>query len=187
MNKKYIYQTLEDRNNADYVERDGPFKCTNKPWLGNGYYFWDTFIELAHWWGRQGYNDNYIICQAFIDKSLDDVLDLVGNTEQMKEFKEYVDILKRTVQKDKITVAFVIEYMKKTSKEFPYKAIRANFINSIKTDKNIKDNRLPGIPSNTAYLDTTPSIQICIIDKSCIATDSFEIIYPEAYSKGYTI
>ena len=48
MGVKKIFQTLEDRNNPDEVESQGPFICTNNPWLGKGYYFWDTFLDLAH-------------------------------------------------------------------------------------------------------------------------------------------
>ena len=47
MGVKKIFQTLEDRNNPDEVESQGPFICTNNPWLGKGYYFWDTFLDLA--------------------------------------------------------------------------------------------------------------------------------------------
>lgn len=37
---RIIYQTVEDRENPDYVEQHGPFICTNKnAWLGEGYYF----------------------------------------------------------------------------------------------------------------------------------------------------
>ena len=53
MGWKTIYQTLENRDNADEVERDGPFLCNRKnAWLGTGYYFGDTFVELAGGGGR---------------------------------------------------------------------------------------------------------------------------------------
>ena len=55
MGVKKIFQTLEDRNNPDEVESQGPFICTNNPWLGKGYYFWDTFLDLAHWWGTKAF------------------------------------------------------------------------------------------------------------------------------------
>jgi len=61
-----IYQTLEDRNNPDVVENQGPFLCNRKDvWLGIGYYFWDSFIENAHWWGKEGARyKNYFICES---------------------------------------------------------------------------------------------------------------------------
>lgn len=54
-----IYQTLEDRQNYDDVEEHGPYFCcardangipkngVKEPWLGEGYYFWDTRIADA--------------------------------------------------------------------------------------------------------------------------------------------
>ena len=39
------YHTVEDRDNPDEIEADGPFKCTRgDAWLGPGYYFWDSKI-----------------------------------------------------------------------------------------------------------------------------------------------
>lgn len=56
MNDKTLYQTVEDRNNPSEIETEGPFLCVrNNAWLGRGYYFWDTFVELAHWWGNTIY------------------------------------------------------------------------------------------------------------------------------------
>jgi len=41
LEKKIIYQTLEDRGNPDEIERNGPFSCNwNNSWLGTGCYFW---------------------------------------------------------------------------------------------------------------------------------------------------
>lgn len=49
-----IYQTLEDKDNDEEIERHGPYFCSvyeidgspkkgsKEPWLGGGYYFWDT-------------------------------------------------------------------------------------------------------------------------------------------------
>ena len=49
-----LYQTVDDRRNIKYVLENAPFKCTrNDAWLGEGYYFWDTFINFAHWWGEK--------------------------------------------------------------------------------------------------------------------------------------
>lgn len=37
--RKELYQTVEDRDNPDYVLENGPFKCISNAWLGDGYYF----------------------------------------------------------------------------------------------------------------------------------------------------
>lgn len=109
MGVKKLFQTLEERNNPDEVESQGPFLCTNNPWLGKGYYFWDTFLDLAHWWGKQVHNGNYIICQTSVEDNSEDILDLVGNTQHLIEFKEYADILKQTyATKGPITVPLLL-------------------------------------------------------------------------------
>ena len=42
------YQTLEDKDNLDEVELDGPFPCRHKgAWLGFGSYLWDTRVDWA--------------------------------------------------------------------------------------------------------------------------------------------
>ncbi len=57
-----LYQTVSDRDNADYIEDNAPFRCERKDaWLGEGYYFWDTLIKNAHWWGEIAYNNEYVI------------------------------------------------------------------------------------------------------------------------------
>lgn len=92
---RIIYQTVEDRGNPDYVEQHGPFICTNKnAWLGEGYYFWDTIIELAHWWGNLCYKDSgYIISQSACDDKLEKVFDLVGRPEHLTEMKRCSEII----------------------------------------------------------------------------------------------
>ena len=59
-----IYQAIAKRGeqNEDYFEKIGPIKCTNsKAWLGDGYYFWDTRIDDAHWWGQMSRGDYFIL------------------------------------------------------------------------------------------------------------------------------
>lgn len=66
-----IYQTLEDRGNYKEVEDHGPYFCaahdengqlkkgTKEPWLGEGYYFWDTRKTDAQWWGKVIYESHF--------------------------------------------------------------------------------------------------------------------------------
>lgn len=103
---RIIYQTVEDRENPDYVEQHGPFICTNKnAWLGEGYYFWDTIIELAHWWGNLCYKDSgYIICQSACDDKLEKVFDLVGRPEHLIEMKRCSEIITKKWHKSTVYV-----------------------------------------------------------------------------------
>lgn len=54
MDRRTLFQAVKDLDNPDEIEQNGPFKCRREDaWLGEGYYFWDSFVELAHWWGRE--------------------------------------------------------------------------------------------------------------------------------------
>lgn len=123
-----IYQTLEDRNNPDVVENQGPFLCNRKDvWLGIGYYFWDSFIENAHWWGKEGARyKNYFICESSF-KLNERCFDLYDNPEHIKNFRGAIEELKKQKLYDekKTTVARVIEFLKRIN-NFPFEAIRAN-------------------------------------------------------------
>lgn len=187
MDSKILYQAVDNRDNADDVERFGPFLCQRNPWLGNGYYFWDTFIELAHWWGRQGYNSTYMVCQASCLNNLDRIFDLVGNTTHMQIMKKYKQILEERKPDTKITPAFIIMHMKNVARVFDYAAIRACGVDSVNYDCELKVNRLKFRKSGRAYLDLTPAIQICIIDKKQIELSNYKIVYPMECCTNYTI
>jgi len=88
MKLRKAYQTLENRNNPDQIEEQGPFLCNRKSaWLGEGYYFWDSFIENAHWWGQEGYKNNYVICESTFELDEDKCFNLVDNPEHLKLFE----------------------------------------------------------------------------------------------------
>lgn len=185
---KILYQTVGDRGNPEEVERQGPFICErDNAWLGTGYYFWDTFIELAHWWGDYGYNRNYMICEASCDEN-DKIFDLVGNTDHIQILDKYSKLLKEKKPKQTITVAFVIMHMRLIlKKDFRYKAIRANGIDTVNKGKLIEENRLCFNFNNRAYLDLKPAIQICIINKKEMGLTGYKIIYPNIYIQNQTI
>lgn len=76
-----IYQALENRENDEEVEEHGPFFCSEvessgnmkkgvrEPWLGSGYYFWDSRIEDAKWWGETVYRRNgYVVYHTMYDQ-----------------------------------------------------------------------------------------------------------------------
>lgn len=186
MKKKKIYQTLQDKDNPDYIEQHAPFKCNRKnAWLGEGYYFWDTFIEIAHWWGENSYNKSYVICEGTCNFDTDKCLDLVGNTEQLLEFDQAVEFLKSKKLVDKnTTVARILNFLRYKIEGFKYEAIRAYGINSI--SKNNQNNhkyifRLSFKPASFQYLDYKPAIQICIFKKKSMGLSNMEIVYPNKY------
>ncbi len=169
-----IYQTLEDRNNDDEVRGHGPFFCSfneddgsrkpkgKEPWLGEGYYFWDTFIEDAKWLGDTVYRQrgkNYIVCKTQFNLHSQYLLDLFGDLAAFREFLACAELVREQTKKNTVTFAYVLTFMKK-DKDFPYKAIRVwpnNGINE-KTFVNFE---------NTQYsLGKIKKVQICFFDKT---------------------
>lgn len=182
-----LLQTLKDKDNPQYIEDNGPFKCTNPhAWLGHGYYFWDTHIELAHWWGSSANMGKYIICEA--RGNIDNTCwDLHGNGKHLVEFKKTCDeiIKARVTTKDKLTVPMVIEFLKSSSK-FKYLAIRALGTSSISSStSNIFTFHVPFEYGNKPYLDIYPPIQVCLIQKNALNLRNYVVIYPDHHVEHY--
>jgi hypothetical protein len=170
------YQTLEDRDNVDYFIEWGPKLCNRRnAWLGEGYYFWDGDISLAHDWGRIIYKNKYMIFegQIVIDEN---TYDLFGNVAHKMEFyKIYQTLTKSGFLKpgQTITVSKIIEYLKRYI-GFKYNSIRAG-----------------DYPGRTAiilyggqqkeFMYANERVQICLITKKNLSLSSFRVIYPEEY------
>ncbi|MCQ2351281.1 MAG: hypothetical protein MJ003_04830 [Paludibacteraceae bacterium] len=182
-----VYHTLENRENADEVEMNAPYPCNKKnAWLGRGYYFWESFIDLAKKWGEDSYNGNYFVCQCQLSCPDEYVLDLVGNTRQLMYMQSTVDMLEARLKQGPLTVPFVINYLREKTK-FNYYAIRVNGVNSMcMREENVSKWRIKFTDKRKAYLDLMPALQICVIDKKILKLP-MKIIYPEAYSDGYVI
>jgi hypothetical protein len=183
-----LYQTLEDRNNPDKILKDGPFKCERTTaWLGFGYYFWDTHIELSHWWGETVYiqkGKNYIITSCFIVDNSDDLWDLVGVGKHRIEFKRFVEELEGEFKGKEITVPKVITYLLKFNL-ISYQGIRVLPERSVKSqfyDK-FTYSKIRFIDKNTATLDLIPPIQVCLFGKKCLNLNDYCIVYPGNYTK----
>lgn len=182
-----IYQTLTDRDNPDYILDNGPFKCNHhNAWLGTGYYFWDTFIENAHWWGKDWLNQPYIICEAKISIDEDSCFDLVGNTNHMLEFENALNFLKtKKIANSSSNVAKIINYLK-TINTFNYSCVRVNGINS--KSRHLQPNyQLKFETNRTAHLEYKPPIQFCVFNFDKLDFKDYKIIYPDYYTDDYVI
>jgi len=171
------YQTLEDKGSIDYVEDNGPFKCTRSDaWLGYGYYFWDTKIDWAFNWGKNSYKAkgvNFIIgeCELILDETC---FDLVGSVEHQSAFVEVLNLMKThpvTKGANNLNVPNVITYMKK-KKLFNYKAIRAS-------DMSYSNNvRVFFTKRKKEFTILNPRVQVCVITLKGVFSQPFKIVYP---------
>lgn len=174
-----LYQTVSDRNNPDEVEERGPFPSKyrpedphSRPWLGNGYYFWDNLIRRAHWWGEKHCNNSYIICEACANIEEGKYWDLAGNMEHLHEFEAcYMAICEKFKLKS-CTVSFVIAKLQKDNL-FSYQAMRvlSEFCGG--------DNQVRFVDWNKSFLNFSPPMQICLYSKQNIT--KYHIVYPQEY------
>lgn len=191
MSVKTIYQTLEDRNtDLDQLELHGPYLCNwNNSWLGDGYYFWDTFIENAHWWGKEVrmYPNGYIICEAKCNYDVDKCLDLVGNTEQLLMLKNSYELLKKKgMTKKTTTVRRLLNHLIRDIKVIDIEAVRAAGVRS-KNEFSDYTIKLLFEIDKKSYLDFTPPIQICFFRKKSLNLRDYRIIFPEKYDRNYVV
>lgn len=160
-------------------------------WLGKGYYFWDSFMSNAHWWGKMRYNAKYIICQAYCDFGEDKCFDLVGSTEHMSMFSDCVDLMEeKGLITDRTTVTRVLNYMIEKLQIFKHEAIRAYGINSISQYEPEYAEfiyRLKFEIKKPQYLDIRPAIQLCIFSKKGLNLREYKIVFPDEYIEDFAV
>lgn len=192
MKRTDIYQTLEERQNDRDVENNGPFFCSEKypdgklkrgikePWLGEGYYFWDTRIENAKWWGDTVYGrKGYIICHTVYDQHSPLLYDLVGDISQFDEFIKCANLIKEKHHIKTITFPMVLSLLKKTA-NFDFKAIR------VWPHPKYIENTIVKFPDNRIMLSKVDKIQICFFDKTLL-TEPYHIVYKKSFVENQTI
>lgn len=187
-----IYQTLEDRQNYSEIENNGPYFCSEKdengllkkgvkePWLGEGYYFWDTRIEDAQWWGNTIYGrKGYVVCHTKYDQHSPFLYDLVGDISLFDEFIACAKFIKKRFKKDIITFPIVLNYLKKSG-SFKYKAVR------VWPYPNNMEKTIVKFPDFRMVLAKANKIQICFFDKT-LFTEPYRIVYKQSFLENQTI
>lgn len=187
MARKILYHTVADNDNPDYVLSNAPFKCEREPWLGKGYYFWDSYIEHAHWWGKVGYHGKYMITQVECDYHPEEVFNLVGDTDNLKTIAEAATLVKADLKlKEQPLLINIINFLR-TKTSFAYKAIRVEGRGSFSYKVNPElTKQIRFSMKLPAYLDMSPQIQICYFSKKDIHIQSFAIVHPE-YMDNYGV
>lgn len=180
-----LFQTLEDRENADEIERDGPFKCTRADaWAGDGYYFWDSHIELAHFWGTRVYRSDYVICSA-VGKCDETLLDLVGIGAHRKIFTILEAKVSERLHQRRITFRDIIQFARNQGWLTEFSGIRFEGKTSI---LHVADNQdyYRELPiherhGRTFYLDVFPPNQLCLFYKNALSLCNYKIVHPVKY------
>lgn len=176
-----VHQTIEDRDNPDKIEKQGPFKAENVStvYLGNGYYFWDDHLKLAHWWGNIHYKNHYVICEGELKVEKKRFLDLVGSRQDMILLKTMIDRLGLNHK----PLGKVIETLKAIAKQpgqeeiFPYQVIRA-------VDRyrgGFDRYSLSFSEGKKGVTDLAPIYIICLVERNRLLLRSYRIVHPAQY------
>lgn len=171
------YQTLEDRDNIDEIEMDGPYKCTrSNAWLGHGYYFWDTNMDWAIGWGVTSFNKRemeFVIARCKLD--LTNCFDLVGNVQHQFDLMECIRVFKTSVKgstRREPLIPELIEFLKRNNL-FPY--------NSIRSSDNPDSRTVFYVSGRNNFVVVNQRVQVCVIDKRNVLLRPFKVVYPEKY------
>lgn len=171
------FQTVAHRD-VEAIPEKAPFKCERlDAWLGHGYYFWDTNIEWAHQWGKQGYKGQYVITACDIDLN-NDCLDLVGSVKDRMQLQEAADLLRKHLgpEGEKIVMRSLIELLK-DSKKLVIKSIRSS--HSPSTRNPIYYNQ-----RKAEHINLADQIQICVIEKKGVILTPIEVVYTQGGNNG---
>lgn len=179
-----LYQTLENRDNPEEIENEGPFPCDRlDAWLGTGYYFWDSHIELAHWWGIKNPKiEEYIICSALVTKS-EKLFDLLEGA-----FRKQLTEAARMILEDGLAtiedliVPDIIDYLYEEGVFNDYEAIRAYGVDSLSEEKSPDSVlRFKFSYKTIAYLDMLPPIQLCLFKRKSLSLRNYKVVFPDYY------
>lgn len=174
-----VQHTCSNENGVEYVLKNAPF-CSHyipekdkKPFLGEGFYFWEYNEEYAKYWGKKNYNNKFFVCESNIqiDHETDGYyLDLAGNREHLVGFVELLsefNLIHKEGTKG-VDLCWIIDYIRKnlTEEEFPFEVIRAvDYNNDDKAGIKIEFNDLKHIKS---YTILNPRMIICYKNKDKI-------------------
>lgn len=130
-----IFHTAKYQGEPQEIINKVPFIATGeKQWLGEGYYFWESYIDNAHWWGDVHYNNSYIICKSLYESTKSNSINLIDNKEHLDIIENFQRILiKEKIATSQSTLGRIIMFARrKNLLPDNYKAIRAEIPNSRK-------------------------------------------------------
>lgn len=139
-------------------------KCVEDAWLGEGYYFWESFIENARLWGESHYikkGKAFQILKSQYDSCSENCLDLVDNVEQIREFDSACKEVEATAS-EKVEFFFTrLLLLKKYAANYFSKF----FCIRILPMGGMAVERLRFSEKNSAIYTPYPPIQVCFWEK----------------------
>lgn len=182
--KKYsdFQHTFRKTNNKNILNQV-PFKSKIKnkggkkrvPFIGEGFYFWESNIDGAVRWGNKKYGEGgYSILEIKDwDINTEDLLDLT-NRNHAKYFSELKQVYLAANEKAKnYCVGTWIEFFKKVhlvdKKSFPFKLIKSEEnMSPKKSKKEGIDFEINHYSASGYYTSLNPLYILCCTEKECI-------------------
>jgi hypothetical protein len=174
-----VQHTCSKEGEKDHILSEVPFLSkyipgeNSKPFLGEGYYFWDYNEGYAKVWGKNHYSNSFYVFEADVkieEGNGDYYLDLAGNRKHLTGFVELLQEFELIHEEGTkgIDLCYIIDYLRNKCPEdvFPFKVIRAvDYHNDekagIKIDFNDKE-------SNSGFTILNPRILISYKSKTDI-------------------
>ena len=198
MKKTALYQAIDGGRNA---VPETPIYCSSSDArLGEGYYFWDSAIHAAHWWGRTHYGENYLICQSFYDAHSEHYFDLLGDLTHRERLRECADVLREEKQ-EVFSIAEVLKVLRKMPGfEEEYWAIRAEAVNKRYSDRKLdiplhKGNSSPCEETDIPFahadrrlvISCSQRVQVCVTNLAFLLEGEYRSVYPEYRDESYVV
>lgn len=156
-----------------------PIHCSSEDArLGQGYYFWDTDIEAAKWWGESHYEGAYRVCRSHYDAHSEHYFDLVGNVQHIKILGECYHKLQQRKKED-YSIGEVLELMKCVIPEFrdTYWAIRAHPMNKRYLDSKMDIPFAKG-EDKKLFISCATRVQVCVTNLDFLLDGrEYQVIY----------
>lgn len=182
---KTIYQAIDVRYDVSTTESNGPVECldlNDSDWLGPGFYFWDSHIELAHQWGNSRYTTNnkrYYICKSIC--TLDNkCYDLHESGDKRIEFEKYSIQVSRKlrVKLKHILVRDVVLFLRSRPEWYnKYNSIRILGNSSFKYLMSGKNITLFNHNNSTAVYLKYPAVQFCFFENDVQSINGYTVVF----------
>jgi hypothetical protein len=187
--KTIVHHTCLQDNGEEFVIANAPFLSTyvneeniNKPFLGEGFYFWEYDLDMAIYWGEKHYKQtSYYVIEAEIECEDEFFFDLVGNVFHLEHLRNLIVLAKQLFPQkaNNLDLSTLIELLKdlhnndpRYSGMFPFKIIRS-LNNPINHKEYITYNKF----KNWNKLLIKPVYMLCVIEKKYISLHSKKIAY----------
>lgn len=175
-----IYQSKSNDKKYEPNRNEVMHSC-NESWAGDGYYFWDSHIKLAQWWGKKYYKNKYLIAQANINIDIK-CFDIHNSYQNQITIAQLWIKLKGKIPSGNANLPSFFQFLRDIGIFGEYDAIRFCITNSVGKSRSSKVGRKRiNVKEHETkidqYLDLIPPIQICLFTEKSLGINNYKIIF----------